>query len=233
MLIVSTSPGPERARYLERTLCSLEREPLPEHRVIICDGSLDAIAGLGEGRWTRLALRGVGRRRAGLEALELARAVDEDAIIVEGDVVGCRGAVRAMLEAPVPDGCGLLSFFGAWPPPGFFSGAKGLPRVVHKPARGWKHAQAIKIPRFALDVLARGELLDVAPELLPGGFDVAIAELLHAVGLDVAVAWPSAVQHIGLVSTLAPDLPTPRSPWFPGEEVAYPAAIADMPCVMG
>lgn len=226
MLIVSTSPG--RPEYLLRTLDALEREAIPRHAFIVSDGPLD-IDDIGRG-WGLFELEGGGgRRRAGACALELALALDEDAVILEGDVVACRGGLHAMLEARVPDDVGLLSFFAPLPPPGFRQLNPGPPRITRVRADKWSYAQAIKIPRRMLPFVARPELLDVAAHLLPAGFDVALGELVAKTSTPfVGVVWPNVVDHIGIRSTLGRHLPHPRSPWCPGEDGIYPVNIGEL-----
>jgi hypothetical protein len=144
-----------------------------------------------------------------------------DALLFEDDVQPCVNAVRAMLQVPLPPGCGAISFYDAGDTIGhLYAGMRSGLAVIgaNGPNElGFHGAQALMLPSW---LIARMQVGEFDPP--HAGQDVWIGRLLDRAGLKIAVCCPSLVQHVGDDSLCSPGatLEGARKPSnnFPGED---------------
>lgn len=197
VLTVITCPRPGGASYVDRTLGWIEEEEasarLSLSKFIICDSEPVFRAGWQTRRivrgWTPHALPA--NKWAGWEALSVASEQGSDLLFLEDDIEPLApGALRRLVETPIPDDAAWMSFFHPSRPPGRY------------PAPVFMYCQALKIPRRTVSDLLR------IPLIVPGdwegarGFDEALAALAPRAAEFYQAA--PIVAHIGEVSVANP-----------------------------
>lgn len=198
------------ASYLSSTLRQLGRVGRRRH-VIVSDGPLvegfEPPAG-----WEVLERPWQGARATGWACLELAaRAGVADAILLQDDLELCADAAQVLEGVVVPPRCIAASFYTPFALPGFQPAAPGRPRLVLVRACGT--AQALKLPRAALELLAGLDPFAAAaafdvPPLEPHLFDDSMMAIARASSLPlVAHVLPNPVDHVGRISACGTQRP--------------------------
>jgi hypothetical protein len=141
---------------------------------------------------------------------------DDDALVLEDDVVFCVNAVRRMLLLEIPPDVDWLQFFSAW----MFTAPNAHPGLWRSPALV-QGCQALKFPARTLEKLIAWEEHD--PEFQKyNESDVALGLAQQRLGLRCGNHMPDLVQHVGQSSNVSHGMHKEA-----GIDGSSPAAIAN------
>lgn len=224
MVIVMTTRR-RGVSYVVETLRSIG-DVGSRQKLLVSDGPMPDV----QVGWPVLEYPWRGARATGWECLRLARdAGVADVLLLQDDIVVCSGGSAVMDECPVPGNCSATTFYSKHALPGLQPKSPGAARFIVIGASGT--AQALKIPRRALEYLCRQDF-HTAPNYIadePHRFDDAMfAFLRESPWPHVAHLVPNVVRHIGAIS--ACDSRTVfHQPWSVRRGERFPGDVARLP----
>ncbi len=194
---------------------------------IVSDGKFNGEVPSG---WKLYELPSIGRRAAGWKALQIAKDSGSKLLLLEDDViVQANNGTTFMHDSEMPAGITIMSFFSGIPP-WDLKFKRPHARLATIPAERWIHCQAALYSIEAINTLCAADPLSVRPELLPRGFDIAVADIVSKANIgDVGIVWPNIVQHRGMVSLAWPGRGKLLSRWCVDSAKDVPFKISDLP----
>lgn len=232
VITVLTTARPNDVRYLRGTVAFLDAAGarLAYDRWVVSDGPMVNADGMWAGQrgWKIAATEEKQGARAGLwRCIYLACALGADRLVhFEDDVLPCANAVQYMLEVPVPEEVGMLTFCDTR------EVEQGQPHGIYvRPAAGTRRkgfwtAAALVIPGRAVRDLARRDF-EAYYHDNPQASDLALGDALEATPRPYyGVHVPSLVQHIGDFSNFAGS-PVRRANNFVGVECDALSFVGD------
>lgn len=182
MIAVLTCPRPGDVSYLDGLLELLARDVPKEQLLVVHD----------EKGWREMPPN---NRGAAWKALEAAARVGADLLFLEDDVrPRSPYCLRIAVDYPVPP---VAAFSALYTPP-------EAPQIGIRPAAGFKHPQALKIPGRSLDWLIAFADHQFALWASIVGFGPALAAAGAAAGWLYEQLPHSLFDHIGVVSAARP-----------------------------
>jgi hypothetical protein len=132
-----------------------------------------------------------------------------DLIFIEDDLAPCANAVERVIETPIPDWAGVMTFFDyrqEWTKEGIFP---------HPNGRDLWGSQCLKFPARLIPDLKR---IAASGEIkIKEGTDAWAGLATAKLGLTIAGYSPTIFQHTGMLSVYAPGRMPPVALNFPGE----------------